>query len=1143
MFSKSIWYRKLLGQKIAHIVDSRLSLRERTSKNVPGRYAAFAERKTTIGGQKIRRRKNTGHSESLESRLLLTWNLNVEIVQVCDDAGNNCAALDPTLDSDQGYAYSASVNEVWAQADVQVSFSFSTWNNTAAQRLTFTERDAIYEDSFTSATGDPLPDIPVDALQIFFVNDHPGTGYNGNSGTGWVDNPLTNPQFSARNAGNNQLFIDGTFVSNGRGVMANEGFVGDSLSGTITHEIGHGLGLRHVEEVNGGAGAGSIQDPSFSLPPTTPNLMWGAGFGPNYDFALDNDGTLTTLQENFPLLSQQIAAAIFNGERLDPDGNGIGVLQNLGTGNIVVDTTSDVDDGDLTAGNVSLREAITLANTNPGADIIEFNIPGTGPHVIAVGSPLPAITEAVSIDASTEPDFTGLPVVGLDGNAASAGTNGLTIQAADVFVSGLAIYNFAGDGIFIDNAAATHLTSNVIGLDTTGASAGNGVYGVQSLAGTNGVFADNVISGNGKSGILLTAGADFNTVTGNRIGTDTAGNIAIQNQANGIHILRSADNHIEGNQVSGNRRNGITIGGKGATRNDLILNNVGLNANGTAAIGNGEHGIQVRRGRSDIRNNVSSGNGFSGIVVSGGFTDHNTIRGNTVGLNMAETAAIPNTNSGIIVYAGDANEVRNNTTSGNLKHGILVSGGATQTQIIGNRVGTNGAGDATIGNQTGIRVQDNSTGTTITSNTVSGNADIGITLTGGGNSIVTKNRVGISADGSTPLTGQQTFALEIRSGNNVIGGSQANANEFGASLLPALSRGILIGGSGATGNTFSFNFVGTNADESITTSAFGIGVLINGGASANVIGPANTIANNNTGVRVTANAGNSNRIRTNSIRDNTAIGIDLAATGQTANDAGDPDENGNRTQNYPVLLNGVVNGAGIDVTYSVDTLVTNAAYPLRIEFYLDDGNGQGEKFLGQTFHAQANAGLTVTHTLNTGASQFASGNSLVATVTDAANNTSEFSLPLNGATGAGSQTATRSAFDFDGNGRVDPLTDAITVVRYLAGFSGDSLATTTDPANLEAQLSQIDVSAFDFDGDGVSKPLTDGVLLVRYAAGFRGDALIKNVISTHADSSDEFAVNVAAKLDQLSQPITQIRTQMRGLEQELDELFADAQLP
>src|SRR5689334_3729882 len=62
-----------------------------------------------------------------------------------------------------------------------------------------------------------------------------------------------------------------------------------------------------------------------------------------------------------------------------------------------VTTTADTGAG-------SLRAAIDLANTNPGPDLINFNL-GAGTPTINVGAvtgtPLQAITDAVTIDGAT----------------------------------------------------------------------------------------------------------------------------------------------------------------------------------------------------------------------------------------------------------------------------------------------------------------------------------------------------------------------------------------------------------------------------------------------------------------------------------------------------------------------------------------------------------------------------------------------------------------------------------------------------------------------------------------------------------------------------------------------------------------------
>ena len=64
------------------------------------------------------------------------------------------------------------------------------------------------------------------------------------------------------------------------------------------------------------------------------------------------------------------------------------------------------------------ERAILAANATVGTDTIHFDIAGAGPHVISVGSALPSITDAIVLDATSEPDYAGAPVVRVDGSAA-----------------------------------------------------------------------------------------------------------------------------------------------------------------------------------------------------------------------------------------------------------------------------------------------------------------------------------------------------------------------------------------------------------------------------------------------------------------------------------------------------------------------------------------------------------------------------------------------------------------------------------------------------------------------------------------------------------------------------------------------------
>ncbi|MGD8822685.1 MAG: CSLREA domain-containing protein, partial [Anaerolineales bacterium] len=118
-----------------------------------------------------------------------------------------------------------------------------------------------------------------------------------------------------------------------------------------------------------------------------------------------------------------------------------------GGGVFTVNTTDDLDDGDCNSAHCSLREAINAVNTYPGVQYIYFDIPGPGPHEIALCSMLPAISDAgVLIDGTTEPDYSGwIPAVvikpGIFNISGVPGCNpppvGLWIATSDVTVRGL----------------------------------------------------------------------------------------------------------------------------------------------------------------------------------------------------------------------------------------------------------------------------------------------------------------------------------------------------------------------------------------------------------------------------------------------------------------------------------------------------------------------------------------------------------------------------------------------------------------------------------------------------------------------------------------------------------------------------------
>ena len=126
----------------------------------------------------------------------------------------------------------------------------------------------------------------------------------------------------------------------------------------------------------------------------------------------------------------------------------------------LVTTTAD-------SGPSSLRQAILDSNTSPGSDTIAFQIGKGGAQRIAPLSALPVLTDPVVIDGSTQPGYTGSPIIELHGGQAGA-AHGLWITAGNSRVRGLVI-NAYDYGIRLEGIGGNLIAGNFIGTDVTGA--------------------------------------------------------------------------------------------------------------------------------------------------------------------------------------------------------------------------------------------------------------------------------------------------------------------------------------------------------------------------------------------------------------------------------------------------------------------------------------------------------------------------------------------------------------------------------------------------------------------------------------------------------------------------------------------------
>ncbi|MEZ4614177.1 MAG: NosD domain-containing protein [Caldilineaceae bacterium] len=370
---------------------------------------------------------------------------------------------------------------------------------------------------------------------------------------------------------------------------------------------------------------------------------------------------------------------------------------------ITVNTAADPGDGVCTLADCTLREALALANAQPGENTIVFHIPGQGPHTIQPIGDLPAIVDPLIIDGYTQPGaqpntnplsapMNTVIMIEIDGSRANRGFD-FTGNSWNSVVRGLAINRFRATAISDSRRIAVE--GNFIGTDPSGTQAvgngtgfdsGGGIGGTTPRIGGTTPAARNLIAGNG-AGIVVGA-LSFATVEGNFIGTDRSGTQAL---GNGVGVIAS--------------------------------NCVGCEL-----------------GRITLQNNLISGNATGARSL---YTCC-SIAGNLFGTDRTGQLPLPNVGDGLIVSSFDMN-VSGNTFAYNGGNGIRVvdSSGPNMVRLGRNRIFANGAA--------GIVVTGDRAFAHLQQNLIYDNGTLGIDL---GNDGVTFNEIG---DGDSGPNLRQNF--------------------------------------------------------------------------------------------------------------------------------------------------------------------------------------------------------------------------------------------------------------------------------------------------------------------------------------------------------------------------------------------------
>jgi parallel beta-helix repeat protein len=572
-----------------------------------------------------------------------------------------------------------------------------------------------------------------------------------------------------------------------------------------------------------------------------------------------------------------------------------------------------------------------------------------------------------------------------------------------------------------------------------------------------------------KCGLAITEGAHNNTIGGaipaNSFSNNTAGvgygifigttntvsdlsvmpsgNDVLTNfvngNINGLVISQAQNNIIGGDRVAvgnffdANKNDGVELYNEETIGNLLAFNQIGVDSSNPndQTRGNGHNGVSVSdTGRNDIKNNSIAYNQANGISLFNQIfaptADYlAVISGNQIGVNGRNAQSgirMEDCRQILIGVAGAFSSEPRNVIANNGGDGVYLLNSAAIT-ITNSDIGAS-AGNALANTGNGITIEgghDNVIGANqAVGNLISGNTKTGIAIHNSPGNRILGNSIGVAFGGGADLA----------NGGDGIAVSDADHTQIGDSGV-LFTFGNIIGGNGGVGislkgpstvaSTVVRNYVGSDGSNNQLGNS-GAGIYIADSASKNNVGLKNDLNSGNViafnggpGVWIDTSAACCNLVDPNSIHDNKGLGLQLGtSTNALPNDPGDADSGPNNLQNYPEIISCQLDASGnLNIQYKVDSAPAYSDYGangLSVEFFKADSTMAGKTFLGSTNYtageyAAGTPGVVNFVVQNAASLGVTGGDQIVATATDAAGNTSEFTSTLVGQVSTQSPTS------------------------------------------------------------------------------------------------------------------------------------------
>jgi hypothetical protein len=691
--------------------------------------------------------------------------------------------------------------------------------------------------------------LGLNALGAALANGGNGIEVAGNSNT--VGGTVT----AARNiiSGNGK---DGVLIDSASGNQVLGNYIGTNIGGITSVANSIGVEIAGSSNTIGGSASGAL------------NLISG---NTNDGVKIDSGASANLVEDS------AIGVNVYENAVVGNSGNGIEVAGNNNTvgaswavaPNVISGNSNDgvfLDSG--SSGNQVLGNYIGTNDAGTAAVANKVGIEDGGSSNTIGGSVLGArnvisgnSSDGVLLDSSASAESMWGNYIGTDvsgGTALANGTNGVEVQGTGNTIGGNPYSDYffrnfisgnGNDGVLFDSGGSgNQVLGNFIGIGVSGTNGVSNVANAIEIAGSSNTIGgtisgnQNVLSGSGNDGVLIDSTAANNLLQGNFVGTDYTGTSAVANSGNGIEVLGTGTTVDAGNIIAGNGKDGVRIGSSGGT---LVQGNyLGINASG-AALGNSGNGVNIAGNNNTIggtvtaARNIISGNGNDGVLIASDRSD-NQVLGNYIGTNIGGTASVANSIG--VDIAGSSNTVGGsasgalNLISGNSNDGVKIDSGGSSNQVLGNAIGVNVYDSGVVGNSgNGVEVAGN-------------NNTVGASWAVAPNEISGNSNDGVLLDSGS--SGNQVLGNYI--GTNLAGTTAlankvgvedaGKSNTIGGSVLGA--RNLISGNTGdgvlndstATGELIESNYIGLNV--SATTA------LANGGNGIEVQGTGNTVGGN-----------------------------------------------------------------------------------------------------------------------------------------------------------------------------------------------------------------------------------------------------------------------------------------------------------